>query len=385
MIGLVRVAGVDPGTGSMDILVLDDEEPRVLEEHVIPRDEVTEDPGLPLRILLDAHRRYGLDAIVAPSGYGLPLKLARMASPEELGEATFIHHRDEVRRLRIIGLRRLMWLIKQSTLPAWFTPGVIHLPTVPSWRKLNRIDMGTADKLFTVAAALRDEVEIHGTPLHETTFIVVEAGMAYNAFIAVEGGRVIDGLGGTAAFPGFLGMGFMDAELAYALSAVDPGFSKQRLFQGGAASIAGVRTPEELGEALREGKEGAEDAARLLEESIAKGVAALLAVVRKPKRVYLSGRLFRTQVLGQRLKQAVESLLTDLGLDARVSWVTRLGRDTKEGATGAALIASGLAGGRYEWLVESLKLRESRGSIFDHIRLDGEVEAAIRKLFRRSP
>jgi len=209
--------------------------------------------------------------------------------------------------------------------------------------------------------------------------------MAYNAFIAVEGGRVVDGLGGTYAFPGFLGMGFMDAELAYALSAVDPGFSKHRLFQGGAAGIAGVKTPEELGEALREGREEAEDAARLLEESVAKGVAALLAVVRNPNRVYLSGRLFRAPVVGQRLKKAVESLLAELGVDAKVSWVTRIGRATKEGATGAALIASGLAGGRYEWLVDSLKLRESRGSIFDHLRLDGEVEAAIRRLFRRPP
>ena len=367
----------------MDILVLDDESMEVLLEEAIPRDEVTRDPARPLRVLLEAHERWGLDAVVAPSGYGVPLRRAWEASLGDIYEATFIHGLDEGRGLRIVGLRRLMQLIRGSRIPAWFTPGVVHLPSVPRWRKANRIDLGTADKLYTVAAALRSEVELRGTPLEEADIIVVEAGMAYNAFIAVKGGSVVDGLGGTSAFPGFLGMGFMDAELAYALAKVEPGFSKARLFEGGAASLAGVSRPEELAERLREGDEGAEEAARMLEESLAKGVAAMLAVLRRPRRVYLSGRLFRTPLLGERLRRAVEELLGDLGVDAGVAQVDRLGAKTKEGATGAALIASGLAGGRYKWLVEALKLRESRGSIFDHVLLSGGVVEAMKREFRR--
>ncbi|MCE4625715.1 MAG: DUF1464 family protein, partial [Desulfurococcales archaeon] len=61
--------------------------------------------------------------------------------------------------------------------------------------------------------------------------------------------------------------------------------------------------------------------------------------------------------------------------------VPRLGNITKEGATGAALLASGYAGGRFSWIVEALRLRESRGSIFDYILLPSVSERA-REYFR---
>ena len=40
-------------------------------------------------------------------------------------------------------------------------------------------------------------------------------------------------------------------------------------------------------------------------------------------------------------------------------------------ARGAALLADGLAGGRYAPLVECMRLREAAGSALDHLRMHG--------------
>ena len=55
------------------------------------------------------------------------------------------------------GLRSLARALAASGLPVVFTPGVVHLPTVPAYRKVNRIDMGTADKVCATALAVRDQ------------------------------------------------------------------------------------------------------------------------------------------------------------------------------------------------------------------------------------
>ncbi len=382
---MARVLGIDPGTGSMDILAIDDEGMKVLFEESVPRDEVTRDPSIIIRIVERVHDSVGLDAVVAPSGYGVPLKPAREASDEEICEATFIHGRDYVARLRIVGLRELMRLFRSSRLPAWFTPGVVHLPTVPRWRKANRIDLGTADKVYSAAAALRAEVELRNVPLSETRFVVVEAGMAYTAAVAVKGGAIVDGVGGTSGGPGFMGMGFMDAELAYALSHVEPGFSKARLFQGGASSISGARTPEELEALYAESYDRAVEAVNALAEAAAKAVAQLIpSLGGPPERVYVSGRVFRLPRVGREIVRALENFMAAVG-GGPVEPVPSLGSRVKEGATGAALIASGLAGGRYSWIVEALRLRESRGSIFDHIALERGLVEAIKAEFRHCP
>ena len=59
--------------------------------------------------------------------------------------------------LREEGLKMLAIAGKESGLPIYFAPSVIHLPTVPPQRKVNRIDMGTADKLCAVALGIRDQ------------------------------------------------------------------------------------------------------------------------------------------------------------------------------------------------------------------------------------
>ena len=46
----------------------------------------------------------------------------------------------------------------------------------------------------------------------------------------------------------------------------------------------------------------------------------------------------------------------------------------KHAARGAALIADGLAGGRYRDLIEVMCLREAQGTVLDHLYLTGAEE-----------
>ena len=101
--------------------------------------------------LLESHAP--LDLIAGPSGYGLPLRRARDLTETDLRLAYLAVDGEAG---GIGGLRSLARALAASELPVVFTPGVIHLGTVPEHRKVNRVDMGTADKVCATALAVRD-------------------------------------------------------------------------------------------------------------------------------------------------------------------------------------------------------------------------------------
>jgi predicted butyrate kinase (DUF1464 family) len=78
-------------------------------------------------------------------------------------------------------------------LPVVYVPGVIHLDTVPAHRKLNRIDLGTADKLCAAGLGIHDQCERRGRAPDQVSFILIELGGAFTAGVAVERGQVVDG------------------------------------------------------------------------------------------------------------------------------------------------------------------------------------------------
>src|SRR5262249_16362793 len=135
----------------------------------------------------------------------------------------------------VAGFSRLVRGLASSGLPLVFLPGVVHLASVPAWRKHNRIDMGTPDKLCVVALACSQ------TP--SLAPCVVEVGSAFTACIGIENGRVVDGLGGTSGPIGWRSGGAWDGEVAYMRGTL----VKEDLFRGGAEELA------EAGVALREG------------------------------------------------------------------------------------------------------------------------------------
>ncbi len=385
---MVKAVGIDPGTMSMDVFGFDDESGKVIVDASIPRDRITENPAIMVNFLRKVQEEVGeIDAIVGPCGYGLPLKKASEVEDWEIRIATFVSQEDVKRRLKIIGLRELMSLMRKSEgLNIWFTPGVIHLPTVPRHRKANRIDLGTADKVYTAIIGIKDSAEYLNIPYSEVSAIIVEIGFAYTAAMAVEKGKIVDGVGGTIGWPGFLGMGFMDSELAYALANAYPKFSKALLFKGGIADLAEVdpkKTSLEEFAKMAKVNSKVKEAYEAMIESVLKDIAILLVTVRKPREILLSGRFTRLKSFREDLIGSIKDLLQDFGVKANVRTIRRRAKVAKEGAEGAAIIANGIAGGKYRGLVENLEVFDSSGTIFDHITLGENVKREIMEFFMK--
>jgi len=345
----MRVIGIDPGTGSFDFFGMDGE--KIILDISVPVPDVAQNP----RVLVDTVRSvFPLDMIVGPSGYGLPVTQIRDITE---GELTLMVPDDKSIPL-YDGIRMVIRLMKEEGFPLCFTPGVIHLSTVPAYRKANKMDMGTADKVCCVALAIREQAELCGIGYSETSFVLAEVGYAFNAVIGVEGGKVVDGLGGTSGGPGFITLGSMDSELAVRLG----NFPGIVLFSGGAKDASGKDDliPEELAKEHHKYPQ----AWNMLLESIAKGVAAMMVAVEKPREILLSGRL-------SGIPEIAEALTTKLSKFGEVRKVGRQANVAKEAAEGAYIIGEGLLGGKYKGIVDSLELRGARGTMHDYILIKG--------------
>lgn len=183
----MRVIGIDPGTGSFDFFGMEGE--KIIIDTSVPVPEVAQNP----RVLVDTVRSvFPLDMIVGPSGYGLPLTPIKDMTEKEL---TLMVPDDKSIPL-YDGIRLVIRLMQSEDFPVYFTPGVIHLSTVPAYRKANKMDMGTADKVCCAALAIRNQAELCGIDYSETSFILAEVGYAFNAVISVKDGKIVDGLGG---------------------------------------------------------------------------------------------------------------------------------------------------------------------------------------------
>ncbi len=358
-----RVVGIDPGTVSFDLCGLEDG--RVFLEASLQTEAVA---GAPDRLVERLAAARPLDLVAAPSGYGLPLVAVRDLDAAALDQVILARPADRGEPERVGDLRAIIAGLRAHDLPAVLLPGVVHLATVPPHRKVNRIDMGTADKLCVAALGIADQARRLALPLEQTAFILVELGGAFTAGVAVAGGRIVDGIGGTGGALGYRALGMLDGELAYLLGDV----RKSTLFTGGAASIAGdpALPPEALLPRSR-----TDPAAALawaaLRESVQKLVAALRVSVPAPREILLSGRLARVPTIADELAAALDG--------APVRRLAGFATGCKEAAQGAALLADGLAGGRQRALVDAMELRRAAGTVLDHLFVAGARE--VRRAF----
>ena len=338
---MTRVIGIDPGTKSFDFFGLDDE--KVTLDLSIPTKEIASDP----ESVIDLLKTSKPELIIGPSGYGIPLKKISEITRRDIFLMSLLR-RDDNRS--ILGMRRFIETLKEHNLPVYAIPGVIHLPTVPAFRKVNRIDMGTPDKLCSCALAVRDQAESLSINYDQTSFILLEVGFAHTAAIAIDSGMVVDGIGGSSGGIGFLSMGAMDAELAYLLGRFGKGFMISR----GARSITGSEiAPEDI--AMYD------DARSALIEGAVKNVLALTAAL-APEEVLLSGRLSRIPEIGTELMERLDIIAPARSLKGFLG-----AKIAKESAQGGAVIADGLLHGRYAGIVEMMRITEAHGTVLDYV------------------
>ena len=355
-----RVIGIDPGTVSIDLCGLDNG--RVFMDHTLPTSDAFADPAKFLA-LLDAAGQ--VDLIAGPSGYGLPcitgrdltetdLRLAYLAAEGESGG--------------IGGLGALMRALARSHLPVVFTPGVIHLTSVPEHRKINRVDMGTADKLCAVVLAAVEQVKRRRSSVDETAFILLELGGAFTSAIAVDGGRVVDGIGGSAGPLGLRGSGALDGEVAFLAGTV----SKAMIFHGGAAAVARASNIDAFTLTQSRSPE-ARLAWDAYLESAAKAVLSLRISAPRATDVILSGRVAAEPGVGSEIGRRLEDVLK-----ISVHILRGFTTTAKHAAQGAALLADGLAGGSTAPIVDRLGIPDARGTALDYLYIISAEQARKR-------
>jgi predicted butyrate kinase (DUF1464 family) len=345
-----RVIGIDPGTVSIDVCGLDDG--RLFLDESYPTREALSDAAR-FVALLESHAP--LDLVAGPSGYGLPLRRARDLTETDLRLAYLAVDGEAG---GIGGLRSLARALAASGLPVVFTPGVVHLGTVPEHRKVNRVDMGTADKVCATALAVRDYATRRGCDVAGVSLIHLELGGAFSAAIAVEHGQIVDGVGGSSGPLGLWSPGALDGEVAYLAGTITKGM----LFEGGAGTLAG----EDQGTVdwIAAPSTGGEKAAWFAYiEGAVKAIATLLVSAPSALEVVISGRV----AMFDRVRNELARRLTTVAPQLAVHLLTGFAKNAKQGAQGAALIANGLAGGQEAGLVRQLGIQRANGTVLDHI------------------
>ncbi|MHA1272512.1 MAG: DUF1464 family protein [Promethearchaeota archaeon] len=362
---MVRVIGIDPGSKTWDFFGLDGDN-IILDTSILSK-ELMNEPQKAIDIIKSVDN---IDLMVAPSGFGLPLKNVEDLTEKDIFY-TLLKFQEEDKS-KLLGLGDVLRLIKAEKIPGVIVPGVKHLPTVPKHRKINKIDMGTADKLCTAVVGIRDQMERLNIIPEKTNFIMVEIGYAFTAVLAIENGQIIDGIGGSNIM-GFRACGSLDGELAYLIKNIE----KKNIYKGGVAYIAGhpnLSIKEII--ILAEKDDQSKTALMAYIESVKKAVYSIVASFTDKKsiaEILLAGR-------GADLKYLQDLFIKGLEPIAPVRIMRSYSQISKHSAQGAAFIANGLLGGKFKNIVDNLKLKKASGTILDEIYIPFEKNKLLSDL-----
>ena len=376
---MVRVVGIDPGSRSIDICGLCNG--KVCFEKSIDTVEASRNPEK----LIKALEEFGeFDVVVAPSGYGVEVKWFNDIPRELFSDwyLTFIllTTRDEIGSAVSKGIEgaliydamvKLASFLRNKEIPALLIPGVINLSTIPLHRKINKVDMGTADKLAVAVLGIHEVADKEDTDYSSVNYIHVEMGYGYNAVIAVSGGRIVDGVGGSLTpGPAYLTAGSLDLEVAQAIGS----FSKADVFTTGCLTYVNLDLDNWLRNPYIDRK--SEICFEAMIESVIKAINMVIPSVEKPSLILLSGRVSKyssvREVLQDKLKN-YPSLDIMRGLKNAVS--------VKETAQGYAVVGDGLLNGVFGELIDHVMIRDAEGSSLDYILIPKFFQTLLGRMF----
>ncbi len=346
-----NVLGIDPGSLSWDFFGIDDKLKIILDTS-IPTKLVIQEPRKAVDIIKSVKN---LELIVAPSGFGLPLKKVKDMTEEDIFYTLLKFKKEE--KDKLLGLGAVLRLIKEENIPGVIVPGVKHLTTIPRYRKVNKIDMGTADKLCTAVVGIKDQIDTYKITPAESKFIMAEIGYGFTAVLAIENGQVVDGIGGSNIM-GFRACGSLDGELAYLVRNI----SKSTIYKGGVSFISGFSdlSIKEI-VLLAQNDVQTRVALEAYISSVQKSVYAISSSIKgELKEILLAGRGVNVQPLRKKMIEALNGL-------ASVRSMKSYSHISKRAAQGAAFIANGLIGGEFEAIVQNLKIKQANGTILDDI------------------
>jgi len=360
-----KVIGIDPGSLSWDFFGLENNE--IILDASIPTKELMKEPYKAISIIKSIGN---VDLIVAPSGFGLPLKNINDITEKDIFFTLLKFDKKE--KDKLIGLGEVLRLIKAENIPGVIVPGVKHLQTVPRYRKINKIDLGTADKLCTAVTGIRDQMERLNIGPEKSNFIMVEIGYGFTAVLAIENGQIIDGIGGSNIM-GFRACGSLDGELAYLIKHI----KKENIYKGGVSFIAGYEDLS-LKEIilLAQKDEQTKMALNAYISDVTKAVYGISSSFSSKDKIYeilLAGR-------GSELQYIKDKIINGINIGVPVKLMNSYSSLSKRAAQGAAFIANGLLGGEFEPIVSNLKIKEAKGSILDDIFIPFDKEKLLSDL-----
>ncbi|MCS7106623.1 MAG: DUF1464 family protein [Acidilobaceae archaeon] len=377
----MRVVGVDPGTKSFDVIAI--ENGKAVQEGSVETSALVHDPMLLLREIERARPTH----VIAPSGYGVPL--TRGSEVRDVRrfalEILLLSTEDQIRageRAGLLGVNvyRGLALVTEQLVGKMgervlFLPAVIHLPTVPRYRKLNKMDMGTVDKLAATFAATHFVARRESVDYDKVDLVTLELGYGYVGSIAVEGGKVVDGIGGSYASVGLVTAGALDLEVVGAAGS----WTRWDVWSGGLYELSPQKDMAFIAKEAAQGDRRAEELLHAYVEGAAKDVARALLSTPRSRLVVASGRFSRSAEIVSMLREKLRELEV-------IPLSSLLPGNVKEAAFGYAAMGEGVLGGVFAELSAHMRIAEACGTAADYIvhpRALG-VKEAVQKAYAES-